>query len=437
LILRLAGAHGGETGVVLCPATTSGPTTCNDHTSVMLLPDTYDIFYESVPGIGPGPVWPAEDAVVAAAVDVHTSRTIAVDIPVVHVMFTLVHAGAPLDPSALGGREVHLEPGSNFGAPIGELIAVLPGPHDVTLDGHWPELGGTIGHVVIGAGGAGEGASVPIDVDLVTIALSVTANGTAAPAGCAPTYELGDWNGSDATSISLLRGTYPLRVLSDRCPAPWPSGSARVTDALVAEVDGALALDVHTVRVGLDLTYGGGPLPATTAGAPAVVFVGEHQDVGAYVPLYEGAAPAAAHRDVWLGPGVYDVVLLGSAPSAEFPQGPVSLATGVVIDADRSLALDVGSVQASVTTAIAGDPPEAITQSTAASIELVSRPPAAAFPVRVPHVALTTGSTFQTFVPGPVTVPLPGASYDLRYVGQAWHGMPGGVVSLGCWTVSE
>lgn len=437
VILRLDGAHGGASGVRLCPPTTTGPSTCSDHTSVAVLPDTYTISFESVPGIGPGPVWPAENGVIAT-VDATADTHVQLDIPVLDVTLALMHGGAPLDPSVLGGREVHLVPGSNFGAPLGVPIAVLPGTHSVTLDGHWPELGGTIGEVELGAGGIGEGGTVALDVDLVTVSLAATANGMAPPAGCLVGYAIDDWDGTDATAVSMLRGPHAVAVDAYDCPAPWPTGTARAAEMFVADADGARTIDVHTVHLALDLTYGGSALPSAS-GPAALILTERDGGGGAYFNLYDGDVPPPSHVDLWLAPGVYDVALLGDTTGVqtEYPNGPVTIVSGLTLDTDQSLSLDVGSVQASITTAIAGALPDGITPSTSSRIELVSQPPVVSFPLPAPHAELTRGTTVQTFVPGPTTVPLAGVTYDVRYVGQAWRGMPGGVANLGCWTVSE
>lgn len=340
---------------------------------VTLPPGTYDLRYRPAAGCT-GATMPCSGGVIRAGVALTADGVLDVDLRGVRVRGGVTLNGAAMPDATASRGALVLSPAD--GEPATSLVPatgaaaydvmLLAGTYSLAWQGVAARCADASAAIPCNGGviraGVALAADGVLDLDLRSVRVrgAVTLNGAAAPADArgALTFARADGTAAAVPVFGARGGTYTVTLVAGRYDVAWagsggacgPSGApcngASLRTGVMLSSDGALDLDVRSVRVRGALTLAGAPLPDATAARGALVFA----------PDGGGAASVAVSRagaftyDVVLSPGTYRVAWQGNAALCATAVSPVpcnggALRAGVNLSADGVLDLDMRAVR--------------------------------------------------------------------------------------------
>jgi hypothetical protein len=337
-----------------------------------LLAGTYEVGYAAnrQGNMCTGPT-PCNDGSLKTGVNLTTSGPLAIDVPAVTINGAITLKGAAL-PGNVQGRISFAFAGTTTTTPGGGggnggarvnlastyTAVLLPGTYDVLLSGSQPcaaPLPCNSGPLKTGVAISTSGP-LNLDIPVTNVTGAVTLNGQPLPGGAISQLSFTMDGGGSATidlaptyAVPLLPGTYSVNFRGTQdptCAGPLPCNRGPIVTGAALAADGALNLDIRAVKVTGTMTVAGGPPPAGTSAGLAFTLTGGRAHALPLAPTYTATLLA----------GTYDVGYDdGGAPcSGPVPCNAGPLKTGVALNADGPLDVDVPSVMVTGTVTLNG-----------------------------------------------------------------------------------
>ena len=356
-----------------------------------LIPGVYDIYYYND---GATDFWPVnDDNQLMEAVDLTTSKTVAVDVPVVDITFRLTIGGQALSTTntnaydegglvlvdSVTGERIVLPDAFDGALTYPQTWRVIPGIYDIYYynDGatdFWPV---NDNYELMSGVDLRTSKTLNVDVPVVEITFDLTIGGQALSAANTNAYDEGGLILVDSVTGErivlpdafdgavtypqtwrVIPGTYDIYFYNDGATSFWPvNDDTRLMQAVDLSSTKTVAVDVPVVDITFDLTIGGQQISAANTNAydeGGLILV--DTTTGERIVLPDAFDGAVTYPQTWrVIPGTYDIHYYNDGATSFWPvNDDKRLMEAVALTSSKTVAVDVPVVDVTFELLIGG-----------------------------------------------------------------------------------